>query len=156
MEKVDFKGEFYFETPVYQIGYFLILGSLILVLEGIYFVAPIIAIMGVFILTTRYGLEMDPTKKLYKDYIRLLGWKKGEYLPYNDLLYLSIVQKRMKQKLRMRIASSIIYFEVYQGYLKLDHENIYLTNSKKKMGLIRKMNDFGERLGVEVKDFSEN
>lgn len=155
MSKIDFKTSGYFP------GHIILLGVLLAIIGlPVMFVKPIIGMIlwfiSLIIFTTHYRLRIDPENKVYHDYLWILGFRIGEKGKFNTLDYLFIKKSNVSQTMRLRVASSTIQKEVFDGYLKFsDQHKIHLLTLDSKENLINKLKFIAALLKTRIIDYSE-
>lgn len=154
MTKIDFKTSNYFARYVYYTGYaFIALGLAVLNINLI--ATVILSIVGLIFITTHYRLSIDLSAKAYHDYIWILGLKIGEGGKFNTIEYLFIKKSNVSQAMNLRVASSSIQKDVYDGYLKFsEQEKLHLLTLDNKDELMKKLKEIADRLKVGVVDYS--
>jgi hypothetical protein len=125
------------------------------------FVNPIIGLIlwfiSLIIFTTHYRLSIDQDKKVYHDYLWILGFRSGEKGKFNTLEYIFIKKSNVSQTMRMRVASSTIQKEVFDGYLKFsDQHKIHLLTLDSKENLINRLKFMASSLKTRLIDYSED
>lgn len=154
MNKIDFKISGYFSGTIIFLGVFLLVVGL-----SIFFVSQIGSLILFFIslviFTTHYGLAVDLDNKVYHDYLWILGFRNGEKGKFNTLEYVFIKKSNVTQTMQLRVASSTIRKEVFDGYLKFsEHHKIHLLTMDSKENLIKKLKNISIRLKVRIIDYS--
>jgi len=156
MNKVDFKTTGYFPWHIHLVAvFFVIIG---LALLSINLIAALILFFVCFVFfTTHYRLSIDLKNKIYHDYLWILGFRIGEKGKFDSVEYLFIKSSNASQTMNLRVASSTIQKEVFDGYLKFsEHKKIHLLTMDSKESLLRKLNSISKLLKVAVLDYSEN
>lgn len=124
------------------------------------FVKPIIGMIlwfiSLIIFTTHYRLRIDPENKVYHDYLWILGFRSGEKGKFITLEYLFIKKNTVSQTMRLRVASSTIQKDVFDGYLKFsDQHKIHLLTLSSKENLINRLKFMAALLKTRIIDYSE-
>ena len=151
--KLDFKTGDYFPWTFKFLGVLSGIGALVaftkLMTLGLVFL-----ILGAVLVTTNYRLSIDPANKQYKEYIWLLGIKRGYWKPYEKIDYLYINKKFTRQKMNMESLSNTIRRPVYDGYLRFsaDHK-LFIASRDKKSSLINTLKPIAGQLSVELVDY---
>lgn len=116
----------------------------------------VLCTIGVIVLTTHYRLRIDFDKKQYHDYVWFLGLKSGEKGTFDKIEYFFIKKNKVSQNLNVRVASSTIRKDVYDGYLKFsDYETIHITTQDHKQKLVHQLKAIAAKLNVRIMDYSE-
>lgn len=155
MNAIDFKTSGYFSPTINFVGGLLgILGAAVTTtspLAGI-----IMLLLGFIVVTTHYRLSINFDKKIYHDYVWILGFKSGDKCNFENIEYLFIKKNRVRQTMNLRVASSTIRKEVYDGYLKFSEDNkLHLLTKDSKNDLIKKLRSISTTLKVKIIDYSE-
>jgi len=155
MGVIDFKTSGYFSWPIIFLGG-------VLAAVGLAFVStkPIVGgialLVNAVILTTHYRLTIDFDQKVFHDYLWILGLKNGDKGKFENIEYLFIKKSKVTQTMYLRVASSTIQKEVYDGYLKFSEKNkIHLITKDSKSDLIKKLRAVSTALKVKIIDYSE-
>lgn len=155
MNKIDFKTSGYFTGHIIFLGVFLLAIGLPLIFVNV-IGGLILCFISLVILTTHYRLNIDLDNKTYHDYLWILGFRNGEKGKFNALEYLFIKMSNVTQTMRLRVVSSTIRKEVFDGYLKFsEHDKIHLLTMDSKESLIKKLKSISSRLKVRIIDYSE-
>jgi len=155
MNKIDFRTSRYFPGQVIFLG-------LLLLIIGV----PVfsVSLLGGFVLwfislvifTTHYRLRVDMDSKTYHDYLWILGMKRGEKGKFNTIEYLFIKKSMVTETMRLRVATTTIEKEIFDGYLKFsDQDKIHLLTMDSKENLINRMKSMAASLHVRILDYSE-
>jgi hypothetical protein len=125
------------------------------------FIKPLIGLIlwfiSLVIFTTHYRLSIDQDSKVYHDYLWILGFRSGEKGRFNTLEYIFIKKSSVSQTMRMRVASSTIQKEVFDGYLKFsDQHKIHLLTLESKENLINRLKFMASSLKTRLIDYSED
>jgi|APTNR8051073442_1049403.scaffolds.fasta_scaffold00003_13 hypothetical protein len=156
MNKIDFKTSGYFP------GHIMLLGILLVIIGlPVLFIKPLIGLIlwfiSLVIFTTHYRLSIDQDSKVYHDYLWILGFRSGEKGRFNTLEYIFIKKSSISQTMRMRVASSTIQKEVFDGYLKFsDQHKIHLLTLDSKENLINRLKFMASSLKTRLIDYSED
>jgi hypothetical protein len=153
--KIDFRTSAYFPTGMILAGVLFIFIGFGVTISGNALVGIIITLAGTVMLTTHYRLEIDFENKRYKDYVWLLGMKKGELEQFEKIEYLFIKKSRLSQNLNSLVSTRTISKDAFNGYLKLNGgEPIHLLTKVNKSVLVSRLNKIADALHVKVVDYS--
>jgi len=154
MNKTDFKTSNYFSWHIYYSGFlFIAFGLSVLTIRPI--IGLILCFAGLIFITTHYRLTVDLSNKAYHDYVWFLGFRSGEKGTFNAIEYLFIKKSNVSQTMNLRVASSTIQKEVYDGYLKFSgQEKLHLLTKDSKEDLIKKMKSISGSLKTSLVDYS--
>jgi hypothetical protein len=155
MNNVDCKTSLYFPLTFIFFGALLGVGGIALVVSGSPVIGVVLLLVGLVLLTTHYRLAINFDKKTYHDYVWILGLKHGEKVKFENIEYLFIKKSRVSQTMSVRVASSTIQKEVYDGYLKFsEKDKIHLLTKDNKNDLIAKLKEISSALKVKIVDYS--
>lgn len=155
MQSVDFKTSSYFSGSITILGYLLVGGGLPLLFVSL--PGGLISLfIGFVIFSTHYRLRVDVNAKAYHDYLWILGFRHGERGTFENIEYLFIKKSAFTQTMSVRVASSTIRKEVYDGYLKFsERDKIHLLTMDSKEQLLAKLSPVATQLKTRVIDYSE-
>ncbi len=155
MNAIDFKTSGYFSPTITFVGGLLgILGAAVLITNTI--AGIIMLLLGFIVVTTHYRISINFDKKIYHDYVWILGFKSGDKCNFENIEYLFIKKNKISQTMSLRVASSTIRKEVYDGYLKFSEDNkLHLLTKDSKNDLIKKLRTISKSLKVKIIDYSE-
>jgi len=155
MKTVDFKTSNYFSGTIFIIGViFSITGILVLFANII--IGLVLLFSSVVIFTTHYRLSIDFEKKVFHDYLWILGMKSGEKGDFEEVEYLFIKKSKETQTMSVRVASATVRKEVYDGYLRFSEvEKIHLLAKDSKDDVVKKLREISAMLNVGIIDYSE-
>ncbi len=155
MNNVDIRTSLYFPLTFIFFGALSGVGGLALVVSGSPVIGVVLVVVGLTLVTTHYRLAINFDKKTYHDYVWILGLKHGEKAGFENIEYLFIKKSKVSQTMRVRVASSTIQKEVYDGYLKFSEQNkIHLLTKDNKSDLVARLNAISEALKVKIVDYS--
>lgn len=116
----------------------------------------IMLLVSVIIFTTHYRFSIDPEQKVYRDYLWILGFRNGEKRRFERIEYLFIKTNNVSQTMNMKVASSTIRKEVYDGYLKFsENEKVHLITKDSKKDLVARLRPISEALNIKIIDYSD-
>lgn len=154
MEKeiIDIKAES-FPWQIRLLGALLLLPALG-VMGSHWWLSIILVVLGVFLLTGYSGTEVDVSAKTFREYNSYLFIRTGEIKKYDRVERIFINKSKLTQKMYTAHTNNAAVFRdiVYNAYLKLDDEKIFLTRRKNKDKLIRLLNPVVARLGTQLID----
>ena len=151
---INFRSESYFPWHVKFVAVVLgVVGGLLLFQYewlGIFILVGCAAV-----LTSHYGVAIDPSKKLYCEYVWLLGIRTGSDKSFSAIEYIFIKPNRQTQTMNLRAISSDVTKDVFDAYLKFsESEKIHLLTLESKTALIKKVKTLAVQLDVKVLDYS--
>lgn len=155
MRIIDLKTAAYFSGMIMIAGAALILMSVIVFFVKMW-LALFLFVCGMVIFTTHYRLRIDLDKKVFFDYVWLLGMKNGEHGTFDHIEYIFIKKSNVSQTMNHRAGSNVLRKEVYDGYLKFSDVNkIHLASRDSKKDLVKQLQPLAMQLNVRVIDYSE-
>jgi hypothetical protein len=150
-----FNTGWYFQGAIRWAGYVLPLLAVVMVTKFT-FVAISFVVVGVIILTTRYGISVDKASKQYTEYTWFLGYKNGQAKSYDQIQYLFIKNAKVSRTYNTRIHTTTITDLEFNGYLKFSEaEKIHIANADDKQKLINKLLPVANALQIRVLDYTQ-
>jgi hypothetical protein len=151
----DFKTSGYFSGSILFFGFLLIPIAITVGAKSIVG-AVLIFLLIIVILTTHYRFRIDTEKKVFHDYLWILGMKHGEKGQFDHIDYLFLKASRVSQSMALKAANSTIRKDVIDAYIRLSPENkIHLFTKDSKHDVIVRLKELGSVLGVKVIDYTE-
>jgi hypothetical protein len=120
-----------------------------------WWLAAIIAVLGLILVTGYSGTEINPESKTFREYTSYLFLRKGATEKYNGIEKIFINEANVSQKMYSAhtLNSSTFRSVVYNVYLKFDDgKKIFLTNSKNKSRLLNNLHPVASALGIDLVD----
>lgn len=118
-------------------------------------IMPIAA--GFITLTAHEGTEINLSNKTYREYISLLLFKTGKFVPYTKIEKIFINASIENQRIYTAHTSHSSTFNniFYNAYLKFTNgEKIHLCKTKSKDKLMHTLKSLSEAAGVQITDNS--
>ncbi len=147
--KLDIIVQHTFPFHFIALGAGLIIVAVLIMLNNPWLAGPLF-ILGILLTSTHYRLALNMREKKYKEYYWILGFKKGEKLPYEQLefIYINEVQMASGYGYVTRINISSNY---YKGYIKLlNEEPIFIGESKHEKKIMQKAQRLADTLNLEI------
>jgi len=155
MNNLDVKTSLYFPWTFIFFGALLGAGGIALVVSGSAVIGVVLILTGLTLLTTHYRLAVNFETKTYHDHVWVLGLKYGEKVKFEKIEYLFIKKSKVSQTMSMRVASSTIHKEAFDGYLKFsEKDKIHLFTKDNKEDLVAKLKVLSTALKVKIIDYS--
>ncbi len=155
MNIIDFKTSNYFSGVVIIVGVIFSVTGISILFANI-IIGLVLLFASVIIFTTHYRLSLDFEKKVFHDYLWILGMKSGEKGNFEAVEYLFIKKSKVSQTMSVRVASATVRKEVYDGYLRFsEEEKIHLLTKDSKKGVEKKLRQISSMLKVRIIDYSE-
>lgn len=156
MKIIDFKVSGYFSMTFLILGGILVFFGLIALLESLWLLGLLLWLVSLLIFTTHYRLRIDVETKTFHDYLWVLGMKHGEKGKFDAVEYLFIKKAKVSQTMSVKVASTTIEKDVYDGYLKFsDGNKIHLLTKDSKVALQKRLNVIAEKLQTKITDYTE-
>ncbi len=111
-------------------------------------------IAGLLMLTARYGLLLDVKERRYKEYARLLFYKKGQWLGYANIEKVFVNKLKVSETMVTRTGARFdTKSQVYQAYLKFDDgTKVELDSDSNKEHLLFRLGQYNERLQTIIQE----
>ena len=155
MNKVDFKTAAYFSWHFRFTSVIFVFLGLVLLSESLVG-GSILCLISLVFLTTHYRFSVDLDKKIYHDYLWFVGFRSGEKKKFDAVEYVFLKKSNVSQTMRMRVASSTIQKEVFDGYVKFStDEKVHLLTLDSKTELMNRLKTIASQLRVKLIDYSE-
>lgn len=155
MRIIDLKTSAYFSGMIMIAGAALVLMSVIVFFVKLW-LALFLFMCGIVIFTTHYRLRVDLDKKVFFDYVWILGIKSGEHGAFDHIEYIFIKKSNVSQTMNHRAGSTVLRKEVYDGYLKFSDVNkIHLASRDSKKDLVKQLQPLAMQLNVRMIDHTE-
>jgi hypothetical protein len=136
-----------------------VLGALLLlpalgVMASLWWLSILLIVLGVFLLTGYSGTEVDVSARTFREYNSYLFIRTGEKIKYDRIERIFINRAKVTQKMYTAHTNSSSTFQhiVYNAYLKVDDEKIFLTRRKSKEKLVALLNPVAAALKTELVD----
>jgi hypothetical protein len=152
---MDITTGWYFESGMRLAGYGMLAIALTLLVGGYYLAALVFALLGIIVLTTRYGFQINSASRTYCEYTWFLGFKNGQWQSYQAIQYLFVKSARVSRTYNMRVQSGTISRTEFNGYLKFsESEKIHVANAIEKDDLIKKLFPLAGKLETVIVDYT--
>lgn len=147
--KLDIIVQHAFPFHFIALGAGLIITAMLVMLNNQWLAVPLF-ILGILLTSTHYRLAIDKKNKTYKEYLWILGFKKGDELPFEglDLIYINQVEMASGYGFVTRINISSTYYKVYIELL--NDESIFIGESKHEEKVIQKAQRLAHALKLEI------
>jgi hypothetical protein len=144
----------YFQGPPRWAGYGILVMALpVAVASPVWGV--LLALLGIIIITTHYGVEIDANSKSYREYTWFLGLKNGKRETYDSIQYFFLKPGRVSRTYNSRIQSTTIRDIEYNGFLKFsESEKVHIVSDSEKQKALDKILNLALKLNTNVLDYS--
>jgi hypothetical protein len=154
MNKVDFKIAFYFSPHIRYTSVIFALFGFALLFE-VPIAGVILCLLSLLFITTHYRFAVDLDQKVYHDYLWIVGFKSGEKKKFSSIEYVFIKKSSVSQTMQLRVASSTIRKEVFDGYVKFSpDEKVHLLTLDSKEEVMARLKEISGQLSVKLVDYS--
>ncbi len=110
-------------------------------------------ILGLLLATTHYRLLLDAKHKKYKEYLWILGFKKGSHFSYEQIHYVYLNRLRFNDEYGPFAVRFNASGKIFQGFIKLsNNESLFIGESIKKDNLLKKIRKISQAISVEIRD----
>ncbi|MEO9967452.1 MAG: hypothetical protein ABJF11_16760 [Reichenbachiella sp.] len=150
MQELDIKQESYFPQNFKFFGIILIIGAIlaissadsVTIVRGI--TSLVLLLIGILILSARYGLKINIDQRTYTVYTLLLGFKVGTPEKFDCIEKFYINQVTEKAQLSTRTGAKYdIKSSVYKAFFRVDTgEKIHLDTDKKEKKLAERLEQY--------------
>ncbi len=143
--------------PVIFLGILIILFSLTLIGSHL-IIAIILIIVGLALTTGIHGFQIDPNKKVYRQYLFMLGFTMGKWHRYDAIEKIFINSMVESQTIYSRTnQSNTVKKHKLISFLKFDDgRKIELYEGKNKSSLLKKLNRVAQDLSTHIQDNTTN
>ena len=120
-----------------------------------WWLSVILGLVGLVILTTHSGTEIDPATKTFREYHSMLFFRRGEKEKYDGVENIFINSSKVSQTVHPAhtLDSATFNHVEYNAYLKFsDGKKIFLMSKKDKDVLIGQLQPIANRLETELVD----
>lgn len=115
----------------------------------------VFAVLAVLTITTRYAVEINTVEGWYKEYVWVLGLKRGEAVRYSAIEYLFINKGTVSQTTSSQIKSTTVTRDEYRGFIKFDgNEKIHILTNNNQDALVRQMSAVARDMNARLIDYS--
>ena len=153
---VDIRGARLFPFPFLVLGAGFVLAGLGVVL-GYPIVGVILVVVGILIVTSYEGTEIDPDKHIYREYNSFFLLKSGKAKRFDGIEKIYINAGKVSQRIYTAHTSSSSTFQnvEYNAYLKFrSGEKIFLFSSRNKSRMLQRTKQIAASLNTAVHDNS--
>lgn len=154
MKTLDFKTSGYFPGTFIFTAVILCIVAVPVIFMNV-IAGLIMLLVSVIIFTTHYRFAIDFEHKVFHDHVWILGFRSGEKRKFERIEYLFIKTNKVSQTMSLKVASTTITKEVYDGYIKFsEDEKVHLISKDSKKDLIAKLRPISNALNIKVIDYS--
>lgn len=111
--------------------------------------------IGVVTSTTHYGVEINLKSKQYREYIWILGFRKGEEISFDSIQYLFIKDFRISETFNSRVNSSTIVRNEFRGFVKFSEESkIHIVTKDDYEKMVIQLKKLAKQFDVGLVDYT--
>jgi hypothetical protein len=148
-------GNWYFPWPIKFISGILVLVAWAGLISSL-IVSIGLTVAFVLVLTMHQGFVIDRTRKKFKEYTWVLGWKKGEEIAYQEIDYIFIKPSKVSRTYATRVQETTISSIEYDGFLRFSEtRKIHLLSSSSKKGVVKKLLALKAYLNTRIIDYTK-
>lgn len=125
-------------------------GSIILII--------ILELIGLTMIFSFEGTQIDPGAKRYREYTSILFLKSGKFMSYSGVERIFIVTSKINETMHSARANNTLTFEkrMFDAYIVFTPENkIHLVSDKSKERVMKKITPLSQTLQVSVVDHTK-
>jgi len=154
--KFDYRTKYFFPMHVVTLGHALIFMGAVFLAMVHWIPGAVFISTGLFIVSINHGLSIDTSRKVYHDYVFVLGYKTGKKLPYEEIQYLFVTGGKKTTTMQLRGVSQNIVQQEFNGYIKFsEDEKIHIVSSRKKQKIMTFLERMAVDLSLEIKDLAQ-
>ncbi|MBI1307179.1 MAG: hypothetical protein GC181_11305 [Bacteroidetes bacterium] len=146
-----------FPPPLVVFGYIFLAGGLYLLLSGYLIAGLIIMLIGGITGFTFNGVQINPDKKVFREYSSYFGIKIGSWRDFSEYPFITVMILRESYTIRTRtLLESKVTEEGYKVVL-LNHthqKKLTIAKVKGKEIALEMANDLASKLPVEYADYN--
>lgn len=150
----DFKLGFFFPWTFRFLGALAAIGAVFLLVKFNWLGFPLL-LLGLALLFSYEGIEIDHLKKTFREYTSWLMYKTGKNVSYEAIEKVYINKKLETQRMYSAHTSKSAAFsqEVFDAYLKFSSgEKVLLLSKKNKAHLLKRIDEFTKSVHVPLVD----
>lgn len=141
MNNIDIKVSNYFPFQLQVVGYGALFAFVYLIFSNI-LLSPVFLVIGLFITTTHYRLEINGRERYFKEYLWICGFKSGEKFKFQE--YECVVINSTKANFEYGNIAVRRYGveQLYKGFIKFtgQEESAFIGESKSLESIENKAN----------------
>ena len=136
----------YFPLP------FVALGMLVLIAVGIWLaerygpLSFLLILAGLFLFAAHYRLTVNLVAQTYHDHLWITGLKRGSKVKFSRIDGMHLTQNAYRQTFNSWASSTTRRGTEYNGYIRLDEEDIQVVNATSKRNVMRKLKNIQRAL----------
>jgi hypothetical protein len=128
---------------------FIVVGFIILMMHPL--ASVLLFIIGIALTSTHYRLVVDPGQKIYKEYLWIMGFKKGEDVSFQKIEFIYLNKLNIKSGYGY-VSRINVNDTIYKGFIKLsDAEPVFIGESKNEQKLIKKVERISRDINIELR-----
>jgi hypothetical protein len=156
VKRFDFFTSMYFPLGFVAGGAVLFAFGLLIVFVQLW-VGVILILIGLVTISTHYRLSFDLSNRTYRDYVWFLGVKVGPSTTFRTIEYFFIKTGRESQTMNMRVVSSTMHKDVFDGFLKFSEtDKLHVLTRDSQEAVLRKLMPMSQALNVPIMDYTQS
>ena len=149
------KTDEYFPLQFKYVAYFFLIVSIPLIIEVSLIWGPLVFLLSLTVITTRYEFEVNKDEHFYREYVRILWLKNGKKKQYSSAEYCFITASKYIQRMQLKAANTDFEGVEYNGYIKFsENEKIHIARRTDKEQLLKPLRKLANYLDLEIVDHS--
>jgi hypothetical protein len=156
MQRFDFFTSTFFPNGLMVAGGLLLLfGSLIATVQ--IWIGLVLMVVGSVVLTTHYRFRINLNERVYRDYVWFMGLRIGAPKKFERVEYFFIKSGRESRTMNMRVASTTIHKQIYDGYLRFsEHDKVHIATRDNREGILRRLSPMSDALKIPIMDYTNS
>ena len=117
--------------------------------------AIILAVVGLFVLTASEGTEIDLQNKKFREYTSVYFMKTGEWVSFDSIEKIYINKNKVRQKVTPSRTgfTTTFTFSQFSAYLKFnEEETVELVKHKDRMAVMKRAQTWAAQLNIPLYD----
>ena len=129
----------YFPLPFVSLGMLVLITVGVILAERYGIISLLLIPVGAFVFTAHYRLTINLVDQTYRDYLWIVGLKRGNKKKFSRIEGMHLTENPYRQTFSNFVSSTTRRGTEYNGYIRLDEENVHLLSSTHKSKVSRKL-----------------
>ena len=156
MQRFDFFTSTFFPGGLMVGGALLLLFGLVIATVQIW-IGLVLMVVGSVILTTHYRFRINLSERVYCDYVWFMGLKIGAAKKFEHIEYFFIKTGQESRTMNMRVASTTIHKQIYDGYLRFsEQDKVHIATKDNREGILKKLSPMSDALKIPIMDYTKS
>jgi hypothetical protein len=154
-ETFDFKSELLFPFHFHLLGIVFFITGILSFIYMLY-LAPILILVSLFIITAYRGVDFNRIEKKYREYNSFFFLKFGNWEKYEQVEKIFVNTSANSQKIFTMVTGGItVKSQEFNAYLKFDSgTSIFLIRKKDKKKLLGRIGKLSDYFQLEIQDLA--